>query len=48
MDYDLPDMDGIDLSTDQMYFYKIAKAIKTIECSSELSATQPGSLNHAR
>ena len=46
IDCDLPDMEGIDLSTDQIYLYKIAKAVKSGECSSEFSATQPGTLNH--
>ena len=44
----LPDIDLNILSHDQRYLFKICQAIQSGTCSEELSASEPGTLNHAR
>ena len=44
----LPNVDEKDLRSIQKYLLKVVRAIKTDECSLDLSNSEPGTLNHAR
>lgn len=45
---DIPLIDIKDLSSDQLYLYRIVSAVTTGECPADLSYKSPGKMSHAR
>lgn len=48
IDCKLPNLDFVNLSTDQKYLYEICVAVSSGECSVELLNRNPGKVSHAR
>ena len=48
VDGELPELNDVDLSTDQRYLYDMCQAVILGKCSMELSRKDPGAISHAR